>query len=394
MNNFDDENLDKISRTAFENQEIDKFIPNWSEVEIQLNKIKTIKKRSLFAWFLLPIFFSIISIKLYDTQNNGGINQTKATNISLTNKKQQVPPKSIKKQSNSITLEETVKVKNHGIDHINTHPSQNSNNDSVDLASSRISETSDDISNVVDHTSKGSTDSNLVIAKISTKSEIIDTPKQEIKTSTESISKQSKTSLIISYGKDYNFPNVNAIHYLATSIGLGINYRVTKNVSLRTGINYVHSPIYHNGDDFSFKVPSNIPSYTTLKLIDAMGYVDYIEIPLAIRYNATPSKKISWITSMGMSSHIFLNQEYTYKLLLNNTTQITTNSNDDPDDNNRPHILNNLVVSTGIGLKLNKSLYLEIDPTFKLPLEELNEGHKNLGSVGIYFNLRYNFKRK
>ncbi|MGL1321182.1 hypothetical protein ACSTKU_00200, partial [Vibrio parahaemolyticus] len=81
-------------------------------------------------------------------------------------------------------------------------------------------------------------------------------------------------------------------------------------------------------------------------------------------------------------SHIFLSQEYTYRLLLNNATQITAQSNEDPDDNNQPHILNNLVVSTGIGLKLNKSLYLEIDPTFKLPLEELNEAHKTLGSLG------------
>ncbi|WP_204278375.1 hypothetical protein, partial [Enterobacter kobei] len=92
-------------------------------------------------------------------------------------------------------------------------------------------------------------------------------------------------------------------------------------------------------------------SYTTIKLIDALGYVNLIEIPLAMRYNATPSKKINWITSLGMSSRIFLSQEYTYRLLLNNATQITAQSNEDPDDNNQPHILNNLVVSTGIGLK-------------------------------------------
>lgn len=440
MNDFDAEHIDKISQIAFNNQQVDSFIPNWSDVEIQLNRISKVKKSSILIWFLLPTFFSFISLKLTDTRNIIRINQTKTASIILankkyknakvvypkiidlpsdnkeasskilvrqsirntlrtdnilrSNKKEQLLKKSSKKQTNSITLTKTVEGINHNIDYINIRAPQHLNDSGAGKESSHISEASNDISHAVDNASKAPNDSNLAMSEIIGKVEINDTLKQLVKASEQGISKQSKISFIISYGKDYNFPNINAINYLASSIGLGISYRLSKNISLRSGINYVHSPVYQNGDDFSFKSPSNIPSYTTIKLIDALGYVNLIEIPLAMRYNATPSKKINWITSLGMSSHIFLSQEYTYRLLLNNATQITAQSNEDPDDNNQPHILNNLVVSTGIGLKLNKSLYLEIDPTFKLPLEELNEAHKTLGSLGIYFNLRYSFKAK
>ncbi|TMO91120.1 hypothetical protein CWC14_18500, partial [Pseudoalteromonas sp. S3260] len=69
MNDFDDEHIDKISQIAFNNQQVDSFIPNWSDVEIQLNRISKVKKSSILIWFLLPTFFSFISLKLTDTRN-------------------------------------------------------------------------------------------------------------------------------------------------------------------------------------------------------------------------------------------------------------------------------------------------------------------------------------
>ncbi|MFX6019291.1 hypothetical protein ABTF08_20655, partial [Acinetobacter baumannii] len=81
--------------------------------------------------------------------------------------------------------------------------------------------------------SKAPNDSNLAMSEIIGKVEINDTLKQLVKASEQGISKQSKISFIISYGKDYNFPNINAINYLASSIGLGISYRLSKNISLR-----------------------------------------------------------------------------------------------------------------------------------------------------------------
>jgi hypothetical protein len=120
-----------------------------------------------------------------------------------------------------------------------------------------------------------------------------------------------------------------------------------------------------------------------------MGYIDVLEVPLALRYTFNPSKKITFNISTGLSSIFFLNKNYTYDLLLNSTTQLNWNSHNDTDDNGNPHILNNLVIGTGIGFKIKKKFYLEVEPPIKLPLEELNEGHKKVGSFLINFTLRH-----
>jgi len=74
--------------------------------------------------------------------------------------------------------------------------------------------------------------------------------------------------------------------------------------------------------------------------------------------------------------------------LLDNSKEVFWNSNDDSDDKGTPHILNNLSAGAGVSFRIRNKYRLEIEPTLRLPLEELGEQHKSFGSLFIYFNFK------
>ncbi|WP_439504975.1 outer membrane beta-barrel protein [Sediminibacterium sp.] len=207
--------------------------------------------------------------------------------------------------------------------------------------------------------------------------------------------KPSKWEWNLTVAPDFLLANVQPLYQPGFTIGVGINYQLSPKWRIRSGLLYNYTPVNASGDGYLYKPSPNLPSYTSLELRNVKGNLHVFEVPLSLRYTAQPSKKVSFISSVGLSSLFFIKQQYTYDLLLNGNTPLLWNSANDTDDAGESHILNNLTIGAGLSVKTKRNLVLEIEPMFKLPLEELGEGHNKLGTIALYFNLRMPiFKQK
>lgn len=206
--------------------------------------------------------------------------------------------------------------------------------------------------------------------------------------------KPSKWEWNLTAAPDFLLANMQPFHQPGFTIGVGINYLLSPKWRIRSGLLYNYTTVNASGDGYLYKPSPNLPSYTSLELRNVKGNLHVFEVPLSLRFTAQPNKKWSFISSVGLSSLFFINQQYTYDLLLNGSTPLLWNSANDTDDDGESHILNNLTVGAGISVKTKRNLVLEIEPMFKLPLEELGEGHNKLGTIALYFNLRMPISKK
>lgn len=207
--------------------------------------------------------------------------------------------------------------------------------------------------------------------------------------------KQTKWHWNLSFAPDFLLANIQPFYRPGVSLGLGINYQFSPKWAIRTGLLYNYTPIYESGATYIFKPSPNLPAYNTLELKQVRGNLHVFEVPLSARFTATPNKKLSFMGSVGLSSLFFVRQNLTYDLLLNGNSSLSWNSQNDSDDFGESHILSNLVIGTGISIKMKRNAVVEFEPVFKLPLEELGEGHSQLGTIAIYLHLKYPiFKQK
>lgn len=207
--------------------------------------------------------------------------------------------------------------------------------------------------------------------------------------------KPSRWEWNLTVAPDFLLANMQPLYQPGFTIGVGINYQLSPKWRIRSGLLYNYTSVNASGDGYLYKPSPNLPSYTSLELRNVKGNLHVFEVPLSLRYTAQPSRKFSFISSVGLSSLFFIKQQYTYDLLLNGSTPLLWNSANDTDDDGESHILNNLTIGAGLSVKTKRNLVLEIEPMFKLPLEELGEGHNKLGTIALYFNLRMPiFKQK
>ncbi len=206
--------------------------------------------------------------------------------------------------------------------------------------------------------------------------------------------KPSKWEWNLTAAPDFLLANMQPLNQPGFTIGVGVNYILSPKWRIRSGLLYNYTTVNASGDGYLYKPSPNLPSYTSLELRNVKGNLHVFEVPLSLRFTAQPNKKWSFISSVGLSSLFFINQQYTYDLLLNGSTPLLWNSANDTDDDGESHILNNLTVGAGISVKTKRNLVLEIEPMFKLPIEELGEGHNKLGTIALYFNLRMPISKK
>lgn len=206
---------------------------------------------------------------------------------------------------------------------------------------------------------------------------------------------QTKWHWNLSFAPDFLLANIQPLYRPGVSLGLGINYQLSPKWAIRTGLLYNYTAVYESGQTYVFKPSPNLPTYNTIELKQVKGSLHVFEVPLSARYTANPDKKVSFLGSIGLSSLFFVKQKLTYDLLLNGNMPLSWNSENDSDDFGESHILSNLVLGTGISIKTKKNTVIEVEPVFKLPLEELGEGHNKLGTIAIYLHLKQPiFKQK
>ena len=198
----------------------------------------------------------------------------------------------------------------------------------------------------------------------------------------------SKWNIYASVAPDFLIPKVNILNRSGLFLGAGVDYVFNPHFRLRAGLAYNHNQWNVDGSDYNYKPSYYLPTYNTVELQNMNEHLDVLEVPISLRYTLNPESKLFLNASAGLSSLFYLNKDCTFSVLLDGTKQVKYKHNYDDDESREPHVLNNLVLSSGIGYKLTPKLSLEVEPTFKLMMEELGEYNQSIGSLYVNFYLR------
>lgn len=210
---------------------------------------------------------------------------------------------------------------------------------------------------------------------------------------------------------DSQFANNSKAYQNTMSYGLGVNYDVSKKLTLRTGVNKVNLEYLTNGIEFyaslegrpmaslSATSSSNAAtiivqnsSFSTGELSMAWTQqgaieqsMEYFEVPLELSYKVL-NKKFGIDVIGGFST-----------LLLNNNSLMVVSDDGFSAELGKANNLNSVHFSTNVGIgfryKFWKSFQANFEPTFKYQLNTFssNDGGFRPYFVGLYSGLSYRF---
>ena len=216
---------------------------------------------------------------------------------------------------------------------------------------------------------------------------IITTGKKEIK---GNLNSRSKLSLALSLSPDINSVGSFSNSSFGTSISIGAGYRITPRLSLNTAIGY--SKKVYTAEPDQYKAPwANIAAKYD-ELIDADCRV--LDVPVNLNYSFSKTSRKTVFAEVGLSSYFMMKEKYT---LVDKDGQSGYPGYPDISysyKNKNQHLLSVLNFSVGLAKPLSKQTSLVIAPYARLPLTGIGQGKVNLQSVGLNFQLQYNFRKK
>lgn len=194
----------------------------------------------------------------------------------------------------------------------------------------------------------------------------------------------------MAFSTDLNTVNALSNSKAGLSFGIGMNYKISKLVSVGTALYY--SQKKYTSDRYSYNTTekpfSTWASYS--KQIDASCKV--IDIPLNVNILLSKTKKMGILASAGLSSYIMLSEKYDF--IYNTTPSYPSPGKEYTIKNANQHILSIVNLSVGIEKPVGKQSSIVIQPYAKLPLSGIGQGETDLKSFGIGFQLNYSMKKK
>ena len=181
-------------------------------------------------------------------------------------------------------------------------------------------------------------------------------------------------------------PEINSIERMETSAVVGsmfallLEYRLTKKLTLQTGINY--SKKKYKGDFEYYRAWTN---GAATKPLTVDGICSVVDIPINLRLNAFQTNRNTFFISGGVSSYLMSDEVYIYNYAsgppkIRNWT-----------GNSSSFYWSTLNLSAGIERKMTKHFTLQVEPFMKTPLMGVGRGLVNLYSSGLLFSTKYEF---
>ena len=199
----------------------------------------------------------------------------------------------------------------------------------------------------------------------------------------------SKLTLSMAFTGDMNSVNGLGNSRTGLSYGMGISYRILKNISVGTGIYY--SQKSYTSDRHSYytteKPFATWASYS--KQINAECEV--LDIPLNLNLSLLKTEKTGIIAGAGLSSYIMLSEKYNF--IYNSSPAYPSSGREYTINNQNKHLLSVINLSLGVVKPFGKQKSLIIQPYAKLPLSGIGQGQTELKSFGIGFQLNYAVKK-
>jgi hypothetical protein len=193
--------------------------------------------------------------------------------------------------------------------------------------------------------------------------------------------KISKFYIIVAAGAEASGVKLFSADKITGRAGLAVGYQINKNISIQTGF-FVSNKKYIAGkEDYKTKEGSywNI---VDIKSIDANCRV--YEIPLQVRYDFTPGKKLNIFATAGLSSYIMQKEDYEfyyerYGTLHQAAVKYTGNKN----------LFSVLRLSAGAEKKISRQFAVFASPGIAVPLAGVGDGKVKLYSTDIILGLKF-----
>ena len=196
----------------------------------------------------------------------------------------------------------------------------------------------------------------------------------------------SKFYFMVSAGADANGVKLFSSQKITARAGFTAGYQLTKKISLQSGF-FVSSKKYVAGPaDYKTK-PGTYWSMVDITKINANCRV--YEIPLLVRYDFAPRKKINYFSSAGLSSYIMKKEDYHYFYKRWGTAHDASASY-----KGNQHLFSVLKLSAGVEKKLSEQFSLNAVPGLAIPLAGVGEGQVKLYSADIMIGLKFTPLRK
>lgn len=224
--------------------------------------------------------------------------------------------------------------------------------------------------------STGNIPENLILEKNSSNLEIIPPEKN---------STRIGYSLNFTVGPDFSGVGANS-YGTGTFIGLGFELFFLKKVSLLVGVSHSRKK-YSVRDEYSVPFPGSGTYGQVPDQIDIACHV--LDIPLNIYYSLYQNGKNRLFAGMGVSSYLMLTEEYHFNF------DNPYNMNVIPDfeiRNKNQHYFGIINLSAGYSRQMNDRLAWQLEPYFKLPIQDIAAAKVRLNSFGALISLKYRFR--
>lgn len=166
------------------------------------------------------------------------------------------------------------------------------------------------------------------------------------------------------------------------NLGLTLSYRLSNRVSFQTGLIYTNKSYTARGSDYH--PPKDYWTYDT-ELHTVEGACSMFDIPVNVRYDINQHPKHRIFVSTGFSSYLMNEETYNFHYTYNGVYGTRERGY----ESNEKHLFSIINVSAGIESRLNKSLSLQLEPYFKIPVQGLGFGNIRLNSFGAYLGINY-----
>ncbi len=209
---------------------------------------------------------------------------------------------------------------------------------------------------------------------------IVSKDKKETKTKQSFI---SKFYLLGTFGADVSSTKLLAFKTspVSTKYGLGIGFKIKKNVSVQTGFYAGKKKYLASEGEYNFKTGSYYNMVTVTKVdADCIVY----EIPVSIRYDFLQKKSINIYTGLGLYSYIMKKENYNVYFIKNNTEYSWAYQY-----KGNKAFLSTLILSVGAEKKLVDKIYLQIEPSVSIPVKGVGEGSVKIFSTAFQLGIKY-----
>ena len=167
-------------------------------------------------------------------------------------------------------------------------------------------------------------------------------------------------------------------------MGATIGYRLSKNISLETGLFYSQKHYYTSGEHFSMaKIANTMPA--NMELISLNGTSNILEIPLTIKYDFNLKNKSNYFATLGMSSYLLTKESNDYLTLVNGVKQTLHSTY----TNSSNYFNATINLSVGYEHKFFKKATFRIEPYIQIPLKQMGVGAMPISSAGVHFGIYF-----